>query len=116
MAIVVVLLAAAVVAAISMSFASSRQVLTPAQVLERDPGDALIEVSGTVVRGSLRGGDFVLSGGGRRLRVRSAGPVPDGLAAGRRVRVTGRFRHAEVIAIADGLRTSCDGPMREQHC
>lgn len=115
-AIALVLLTAAVVAAISMSFASARRILTPAEVLERDPGDALIEVSGTVARGSVRGDGFVVSGRGQSLLVRYAGPAPDGLAAGRRVRVTGRLRHGQLIAVADGVRITCDGGIPDQHC
>ena len=104
---------------IAVSVASSRPVLSPAEVLGHDPGSQVIQVTGTVSRehlpagGDLRG--FVLSSGGQRLRVRYTSIALDGLV-GRRVTVTGRYRHGQLLARGEDIQVSCTKPMHNQHC
>lgn len=114
-----VALAALAAAVIAASFGSSRAVLTPAQVLEHDPGNQLIQVTGAVARarllarGDLHG--FVLSSGGQRLRVRYTGIAVDGLV-GQRVTVTGRYRHGQLLAHGEDIQITCANTTPDQHC
>jgi cytochrome c-type biogenesis protein CcmE len=96
------------------SFLSSTRVVSPGQLHSGSVGEAPIQVRGTVARGSLRPGQFVVTGGGKRLRVRYAGAAPDALAPGRRVTATGRYEHGVLTAPADSLRVSCDAGT--SHC
>lgn len=115
---VLAVMAALATLAVTMSFRSSTQVLTPAGIRAGRAHDAPVQVTGVVVAGSLRrvGGttELAIAGaGGRSIRVRIAGAAPDTLGPGRRVTVTGRYGRAALVARADAVRIGCDGG---QHC
>lgn len=70
----------------------------PSELATRPPGDAVIRVGGTVVRGSVRWQKtagvlrFQLSDGRSRVSVANSGAPPDLFRAGREALVEGRLR------------------------
>ncbi len=114
----VVSLAAAVLLAgglIYTSFAASDPALTPTQLLSRAPAGKVVELTGTVVPGTVdprSGGalDFRLAdraNGTISIPVAYSGTVPSAFRPGRELIVTGTLRGGAFVAQPDSMITKC---------
>jgi cytochrome c-type biogenesis protein CcmE len=95
------------------SFASGSEAKTPSQVLAAGTTGGTYEMTGKVVKGSVRheGATLVFAvadrQGARAVPVRYTGTVPDPFRDGREVIVTGRLRNGVFAAERNSLVTKC---------
>jgi cytochrome c-type biogenesis protein CcmE len=97
------------------SFSAADEALTPTQLLARAKTDVSYQLTGTVVKGSVRrlpGGvlDFSLAdraGGGRAVPVIYTGAVPDPFRVGRELIVTVSKRGRDFVAAPGSMITKC---------
>lgn len=97
------------------SFSAAAQAFTPTQLLARARPGVTYQLTGTVVKGSvrrLRDGvlDFRLadrSGGRRSIAVSYTGAVPDPFRVGRELIVTGDVHGASFVATPGSMITKC---------
>ena len=112
----VVALSAAVLLASALiytSFTASTEARSPSQLLAGAVPGKSYELTGKVVKGSVRRGDEVLRfnvrdrGGTASVPVRYTGAVPDPFREGREVIVTGTMRNGVFVGERDSLVTKC---------
>ena len=97
------------------SFAASDPALTPSQLLHHTAADRNVQLTGTVVKQSVRDHsngviDFRLAdrvGDGVSVAVIYSGSVPSAFAVGRELIVTGELRHGTFVAQPGSMITKC---------
>jgi cytochrome c-type biogenesis protein CcmE len=112
----VVALSTAVLLAVALiytSFSASTEAKEPSQLLNAAPGTSY-EMTGRVVKGSIRRGDDGISfhvvdrdGGGKSLPVTYDGTVPDPFRGGREIILTGAVQNGTFVGEPDTLITKC---------
>ncbi|HEY5708022.1 MAG TPA: cytochrome c maturation protein CcmE [Solirubrobacterales bacterium] len=107
---VAVMLAAALV---YTSFSASTEAKEPSELLSAAPG-ATYDMTGKVVKGSIRRGDEGLrfrvvdrDGGGESIPVTYSGTVPDPFRGGREIVLTGAVESGVFVGQPDTLVTKC---------
>ena len=100
-------------ALIYTSFNAATEAREPSQLIASSKPGKSYELTGKVVKGSVRRGDEVLRfnvrdrGGTASVPVRYTGAVPDPFREGREVIVTGTMRNGVFVGERDSLVTKC---------
>lgn len=103
-------------ALIYTSFSASTVARTPTQLLASSTPGESYELSGKVVKGSVKKTDDLLifrvrdrsaSDASASMLVKYTGTVPDPFREGREIIVTGKVAHGELIAEPNSLVTKC---------
>jgi cytochrome c-type biogenesis protein CcmE len=101
------------VALIYTSFSASTEAKEPSQLLNAAPGTSY-EMTGRVVKGSIREGDSGIAfrvvdrdGGSESLAVTYSGTVPDPFRGGREIILTGAVRGGTFVGEPETLITKC---------
>ena len=97
------------------SFAASDPALTPSQLLHKTAPGRNVQLTGTVVKHSVRNSsdgvvDFRLAdrvGDGVSVAVVYSGSVPSAFAVGRELIVTGELKHGSFLAQPGSMITKC---------
>jgi cytochrome c-type biogenesis protein CcmE len=112
----VVALSVAVLLAVALvytSFSASTEARQPSELLSAAPGSSY-ELTGRVVKGSIRRNDGVLrfrvadrDGGGESIPVTYSGVVPDPFRGGREIVLSGKVERGGFLGEPDTLVTKC---------
>lgn len=112
----VVALSVAVLLAVALvytSFSASTEATEPSQLLSASPGTSY-EMTGRVVKGSIRRGDGGIAfrvvdrdGSSESLPVSYQGTVPDPFRGGREIILTGSIENGTFVGERDTLITKC---------
>lgn len=101
------------VALVYTSFSASTEARQPSELLSAAPGSSY-ELTGRVVKGSIRRNDGVLrfrvadrDGGGESIPVAYSGVVPDPFRGGREIVLSGKVERGGFLGEPDTLVTKC---------